>query len=109
MNANLLLSGWGRRLGRKLMNGQRLGKPKVEIPTKWNIVRGNNARKHFPLWSNARLADSMWMWCAGDIVQVTQGPHSGQQGKILTVLRRKQRVVIDGVNMVRVHHLFCCC
>jgi hypothetical protein len=48
--------------------------------------------------------ESMLIWCAGDIVQVTQGPHSGQQGKILTVLRRKQRVVIDGVNMVRVHH-----
>ena len=49
-------------------------KPVVET-TKWNIVRG-------------------------DMVAVTQGPQAGQQGKVLAVLRSKNRLLIDNVNMV---------
>jgi ribosomal protein L24 len=37
----------------------------------------------------------------GDLVQVIQGPQTGQQGKILEVIRKSNRVIIDGVNLVR--------
>jgi ribosomal protein L24 len=34
-------------------------------------------------------------------MQVTQGPQQGQQGTVLDVLRKANRIIIDGVNMVR--------
>ena len=73
MNSTLTLSGWGRKLGRKLM---KLPAMKT-TPTinRWNIVRG-------------------------DMVHVIQGPQKGQQGKIIKVLRKDNRVIIEGVNMV---------
>eukprot|EP01039_Chlorochromonas_danica_P008460 gene8460-9326_t len=79
MNSSLLLTRWGRVLGKKLMKGNRKWKePKLET-NRWNILRG-------------------------DLVQVIQGPQAGQQGKVLKVIRPKNRVIIDGVNM-RTRHL----
>jgi large subunit ribosomal protein L24 len=75
MNASLLLSGWGRKLGKKLMKGQSKYKPEVHVK-RWNIVKG-------------------------DVVQVIQGPQTGQQGKVLQILRPKNRVLIENVNMRR--------
>jgi transcription antitermination factor NusG len=73
MNSSLTLSGWGRRLGRTMM---RLPDRKPVFDThRWNIVRG-------------------------DEVHVIQGPQSGQQGKVLKIMRKSNRVIIDGVNMV---------
>ncbi|MDP0497006.1 MAG: 50S ribosomal protein L24 [Verrucomicrobiota bacterium JB024] len=39
----------------------------------------------------------------GDEVVVIAGAHKGQRGKVLEVLRGKDRVVIEGVNMVKRH------
>lgn len=38
-----------------------------------------------------------------DLVAVVAGDHKGQQGKVLRVLIDKERVVIEGVNMVMRH------
>jgi large subunit ribosomal protein L24 len=39
----------------------------------------------------------------GDTVRVIRGDHRGQEGKVLRVLPRKNRVVIDGINIVKRH------
>jgi len=39
----------------------------------------------------------------GDNVIVTSGAHKGQQGKVKKVLKGEERVVIDGVNIVKRH------
>ena len=76
MNSSLNLSAWGRRLGKKLQKSRQKYKFNEDtIPKRWNIVRG-------------------------DLVQVIQGPQTGQRGKILAVLREKKRVIVENVNMV---------
>jgi hypothetical protein len=47
-----------------------------------------------------RWATNRWNIVKGDKVEVIQGPQQGQQGNILAVLRKTNRVIIDGVNMV---------
>lgn len=37
----------------------------------------------------------------GDKVEVINGPEKGKQGTVLKVLRAQNRVVIEGVNVVR--------
>jgi large subunit ribosomal protein L24 len=39
----------------------------------------------------------------GDIVQVITGEHKGSQGKILEVQTRKQRIIIEGVRLIKKH------
>lgn len=39
----------------------------------------------------------------GDKVIVTTGKDKGKQGKILTVDRKKNRVIVEGVNMISKH------
>jgi len=39
----------------------------------------------------------------GDEVVVISGAHQGQRGKVLQVLRDKERVIIEGVNMIVKH------
>ena len=39
----------------------------------------------------------------GDTVRVIRGDHRGQEGKVLRVLPRKNRVVVDGINVVKRH------
>ncbi|MEO0794739.1 MAG: 50S ribosomal protein L24 [Verrucomicrobiota bacterium] len=39
----------------------------------------------------------------GDEVVVISGAHKGQRGKVLQVLREKERVIIEGVNMIKKH------
>jgi large subunit ribosomal protein L24 len=39
----------------------------------------------------------------GDTVEVIAGAHKGERGKVLEVLRREDRVIVEGVNL-RVHH-----
>jgi ribosomal protein L24 len=75
MNTVLLLSKWGKQLGKKLMKPITKKKPEVEC-NRYKIVKG-------------------------DMVEVIQGPQTGQRGKVTTVIRRMNRVIIDGVNMVR--------
>jgi len=36
-------------------------------------------------------------------VVVTAGDHKGSKGKILQILRNKERVLIEGVNLVKKH------
>jgi len=40
---------------------------------------------------------------SGDTVTVIAGDHKGSEGKILQVLKDKNRVLIEGVNMVSKH------
>ena len=39
----------------------------------------------------------------GDEVIVIAGDHKGNKGKILQVLREKNRVIVEGVNMIKKH------
>jgi len=39
----------------------------------------------------------------GDQVEVISGNHSGSTGKVLEVIARKQRVLIEGVRMIKRH------
>ena len=39
----------------------------------------------------------------GDEVTVIAGDHKGSKGKILQVLREKNRVIVEGVNMIKKH------
>lgn len=74
MNSSLVLSGWGKSLAKHLIKSRQKFKPENDAK-KWNIVRG-------------------------DLVKVIQGPQAGQQGRVLKVIRPKNRLIIDGVNMV---------
>ncbi len=38
-----------------------------------------------------------------DVVQVTSGKDKGKKGKILSVLKKKERVVVEGVNVMKYH------
>jgi large subunit ribosomal protein L24 len=40
---------------------------------------------------------------AGESVVVLSGSHAGKQGKLLQVLPRKSRAIVEGVNMVKKH------
>jgi len=39
----------------------------------------------------------------GDNVRVITGSNKGKEGKVLRVLRKENRVIIDGVNIVKKH------
>ena len=39
----------------------------------------------------------------GDEVLVITGDHKGKKGKILQVVREKNRVLVEGVNMIKKH------
>ena len=39
----------------------------------------------------------------GDVVGVITGEHKGSQGKILQVVAKKRRVIIEGVNLIKRH------
>lgn len=39
----------------------------------------------------------------GDMVVVTAGDHKGQQGRVIAVDRDKDRVTVEGVNMISRH------
>ena len=39
----------------------------------------------------------------GDLVYVNTGEYKGQKGKVLEVLAKKQRAIVEGVNMVSRH------
>lgn len=66
-------SSWGRALGKTLMKSRKKFKPEFKS-TRWNIV-------------------------TGDEVRVMNGPQSGQQGNVLAVIRKQNRIIVDGVNM----------
>jgi transcription antitermination factor NusG len=44
-----------------------------------------------------------WKIVRGDLVEVINGPQSGQRGKVKDVLRKMNRIVVDGVNMVSMY------
>jgi transcription antitermination factor NusG len=76
MNSSLLFTCWGKKVAKLLLKGRKKFKEPI-TNRKWNIVRG-------------------------DLVQVIEGPQIGEKGKVLHVLRENNRVIIEGVNMVRV-------
>lgn len=40
---------------------------------------------------------------SGDVVKVIAGDHKGSEGKVLTILREKNKAIVEGVNMVSKH------
>ena len=40
---------------------------------------------------------------SGDTVKVIAGDHKGSEGKVLQILKEKDRAVVEGVNMVSKH------
>lgn len=40
---------------------------------------------------------------SGDTVRVITGEHKGSEGKVLQILKDKDRVLVEGVNMVKKH------
>lgn len=40
---------------------------------------------------------------SGDTVQVIAGDHKGLEGKVLKVLRDKNKAIVEGLNMVKKH------
>jgi len=40
---------------------------------------------------------------AGDTVRVIAGDHKGSEGKVLSILKEKDRAIVEGVNMVKKH------
>jgi large subunit ribosomal protein L24 len=78
MNSGLMMSSWGRKVAKQLMKGnnRKLKRNEMQKTNRWNIV-------------------------SGDVVKVIQGPQEGQQGKVVTMLRHQNRVIIEGVNMRR--------
>ena len=40
---------------------------------------------------------------SGDTVRVIAGDHKGSEGKVLQVLRDKNKAIVEGVNMVKKH------
>lgn len=40
---------------------------------------------------------------SGDTVRVIAGDHKGSEGKVLQILREKDRVLVEGVNLVSKH------
>jgi len=39
----------------------------------------------------------------GDEVVVTAGDHKGSKGKVLEIIRAKNRVLVEGINLVKKH------
>lgn len=39
----------------------------------------------------------------GDTVQVIAGDHKGEEGKIVEILRAKNKAIVEGVNMISKH------
>lgn len=44
-------------------------------------------------------AISPWIWFPGDIVEVVSGPFAGQRGAIVTVLKYKNEIMVQNVNV----------
>lgn len=40
-----------------------------------------------------------WIWFPGDIVEVVSGPYAGQRGAIVTVLKYKNEIMVQNVNV----------
>ena len=40
---------------------------------------------------------------SGDTVKVIAGDHKGSEGKVLKVLRDKNKAIVEGINMVKKH------
>jgi len=39
----------------------------------------------------------------GDLVSVITGEHKGSQGKVLQIISKKERLIIEGVNLIKKH------
>ena len=40
---------------------------------------------------------------SGDTVKVIAGDHKGAEGKVLTIVRDKNKAIVEGINMVKKH------
>ena len=39
----------------------------------------------------------------GDVVQVISGSYTGKEGRVLRVINAKNRLIIEGINMLKKH------
>jgi len=39
----------------------------------------------------------------GDLVQVISGSYSGKEGRVLKVLNERERLIVEGINMLKKH------
>lgn len=62
---------------------------------KWGIRFGKMVPKVKP----ENLMKS-WRIVKGDMVQVTAGKYSGQQGKVMRVQRDRNSFIVEGINLV---------
>jgi large subunit ribosomal protein L24 len=44
-----------------------------------------------------------WRICRGDLVQVISGSEKGKKGLVVDVFRKKNRLTVEGVNLVQKH------
>jgi len=49
------------------------------------------------------MMDGRFSICRGDTVKVISGNHRGAQGKVLQVLRKKSRAIVEGVHLLKKH------
>ena len=103
MNTTLMMSNWGRYLGKKLMKTRSKFKH-VTDTTHWNIVAGDKVKvRHWVLCSfccSVVWSSLSYFFIASNNHQVTQGREMGQEGIVTAVLRSANRIIIEGVNMV---------
>ena len=55
--------------------------------------------KYKPSLQNKNAIPSSFHILKGDLVEVVNGPCTGERGKVLAVVRKKARVVVEGVNV----------
>jgi large subunit ribosomal protein L24 len=41
--------------------------------------------------------------CRGDTVKIISGNHRGARGKVLQVLKKKSRAIVEGVHLIKKH------
>lgn len=62
MNSSLMLSKWGRYLGKKLMKSRQANKPKPNDPhNHWNIVTGDKVEVDD--WHQIEMIGSIFVFC----------------------------------------------
>jgi len=76
---------------------QIFGNEGLYLNTSWNKRKkvGRNVLKEKRI--------KTWRIITGDLVEVTQGLHKGKRGKVLKVFRKKDRLLVQGINVRKRH------
>lgn len=79
-----------------------------DVIDKWKIIKGDTVRLLFLLASTSTSPSPLTLTAHTMQVQMMRGPDAGKQGKVLRVLRKKNKVVVEGINIVRSCRLSLC-